>query len=92
MFGWFRRRKSTYVTHAELCEVRHELIHDNALLMRHVLRKEREMANDLSKLSAAVARLETAVGNLPPDQQTAIDDLTLRVDAVATKLEPVPVP
>lgn len=95
MFRWFRRSKYDYATLAELREVRHELIHDNALLMRHVLRKEKEVANDLSQLSAAIVRLETAVGNLPPpepNQQPAIDDLKARVDVLSTKLEPVPVP
>lgn len=86
MFELFRHRRYERDLHA--------LARTIAELTTHVLRKEREVANDLTKLKDAVTKLETAVGNIPPpepDKQPEIDDLTARVDAVTAKI-PAPPP
>lgn len=85
MFGFGRHKR--YATERDL----HALAHTVMELTTHVLRKDREVANDLTKLKDAVAKLETTVGSLPPpepDKQPEIDDLTARVDALNTKLTP----
>lgn len=95
MFGFGRRKYDPATQHD--VHVLHRMIEElrraHITLMNHVLKKEDEMANDLTALQAAVARLEETVSHLPPptpDQQPAIDDLTTRVDAVNTTLTPTP--
>jgi hypothetical protein len=85
MFGFFRRHP--HPRDDDLLRV----------LIKHVFAQDERihtMANDLTKLQAAVTALEARVAALPPpapDQQPAIDDLTTRVDAVTAAL-PAPVP
>lgn len=92
MFGWNSGKKERELrdliqaVHAEV----HSLRGDYNLLLRHVLRKEAEVANDLTKLKAAVAKLIAAVGNLPPDQTAELDGLADQISGVADQISPPP--
>lgn len=94
MFGWFHRS----VTRREFVELQRlvsSLCIETSRALTELRRKDREMANDLTRLTASVTALEEKVNNLPlpePDKQPEIDALADRVDAATAKLPAPPVP